>query len=66
MDPNANWEEQLRLAQAILDGDGEQREGEGLSQDADRLAELVLALNDWIRGGGFPPAAWSKHAGNQM
>lgn len=50
MDPNANLEEQLRLAEAILD------EGE----EGNRLAELVLALDEWIRRGGFLPEAWGK------
>jgi hypothetical protein len=58
MDPNANLQEQLRLAERIVE-DGES--GMGASTlHADRLAELVLALNEWISNGGFLPEAWRK------
>jgi hypothetical protein len=58
MDPNANLEEQLRLAARIVeDGDS----GVGASSlHADRLAELVLALNEWITNGGFLPERWRQ------
>jgi hypothetical protein len=52
MDPNANLAEQLRLANNLLADD------EPSLEDAQRLAELVEALNDWLRGGGFQPDAW--------
>ena len=42
MDPNANLLEQLRLA----------------SNQGGRLAELVIALDDWIARGGFLPTRW--------
>ena len=48
MDPTANIDEQRRLAQRILDG-------EASEADVDRLAELVLALDEWRRKGGFDP-----------
>lgn len=51
MDPTANLEEQLRLAKRIQDG-----VADGWAPD--RLAELVLAPNEWIIGGGFLPRQW--------
>ena len=45
MDPNAALEELLRLA--------EQNEGE-------RWADLVEALDGWIKGGGFLPQQWQE------
>src|SRR5262245_56929870 len=55
MDPNANLIEQKRCADAILravDTDTI------LVGDAIRLAELVLALDEWLQRGGFLPTAW--------
>ena len=52
MDPTRNLAEQLRLAKNIhdrlpfLDGDGE------------RLADLVVALDEWLRKGGALPEPW--------
>lgn len=50
MDPTANLQEQLRIAKRIANG-----------RDADsvRLADLVIALNEWITRGGFLPAPWA-------
>jgi hypothetical protein len=56
MDPNANITEQLELATALVDGT--------LTYDHERttageeLAELVLALDEWITRGGFLPGRW--------
>lgn len=50
MDPNANLEEQLKLSRALVWLDG--------GRYATRLAELVIALDEWIRKGGFLPARW--------
>lgn len=56
MDPNANLAEQLRLARLIAGGEmGTDYD----VADVDRLAELVLALNEWITCGGFVPGAWA-------
>jgi hypothetical protein len=58
MDPDANLKEQLRQAASILahiDDMGDEAE---LAQSAGRLAELVEALDMWIKGGGFLPKAW--------
>lgn len=56
MDPDANLKEQLELAESI----GKcQDEGTNCSQvDAARLAELVVALNEWLITGGFLPKPW--------
>jgi hypothetical protein len=54
MDPNANLAEQLQIAKLLLD------DNPSNAVAAIRLAELVEALNDWIKGGGFLPDAWRK------
>jgi hypothetical protein len=61
MDPDANLEEQLSLAQSIIEGDNVDPEGHHVApspEDAERLAELVLALHEWIQKGGAMPAVW--------
>ena len=51
MDPNETLREMLKLAH--------KSENENLSsEDADRLGELVLALDRWLGMGGFPPERW--------
>lgn len=50
MDPDANLEEQLLIA----NNPDEMEISDGL-----RLAELVMSLHNWIRGGGFLPKAWA-------
>lgn len=52
MDPNANLKEQLELAEKL--------QRTHAIDDCQRLAELVLALNEWIEQGGFLPESWSK------
>jgi hypothetical protein len=51
MDPNANLREQLALSRVIIKDEGE-------PSDAYELAELVLALDKWLRNGGFLPDRW--------
>lgn len=65
MDPNANLDEQLRLVeeiQAMQDAGGPSGEVEigALTENAERLAELVEALDHWITGGGFLPSRWAE------
>jgi hypothetical protein len=59
MDPKANMKEQLRVAHTIqryADSDASIRSYlEKLAEAADRLAELVIALDEWQRKGGFSP-----------
>lgn len=54
MDPNSNLKEQLHIARGIL------RDPDAQTHGAVRLAELVEALDGWIRGGGFVPADWNR------
>lgn len=59
MDPDANLKEQRILALRMT-SDHDDPESNGIDQDdANRLAELVLALDEWIKNGGFLPKAWS-------
>jgi hypothetical protein len=58
MDPNENLKEQLETADRIIQAVSEERfvhEGE-----AETLAELVLALDEWLKNGGFLPEEWRK------
>lgn len=55
MDPNANLAEQRRLVAHILSG-----KKLGYDADAERLAELVEALDEWITHGGFLPKEWKR------
>lgn len=55
MDPNANLRAQLDLACEILAGRVKTTQ---IEDKATELAELVVALNDWIRNGGFLPDAF--------
>jgi hypothetical protein len=61
MDPVANIKEQRKLARVIqnmADSDKPIRSYcAELAQAADRLAELVTALDEWQRRGGFSPYA---------
>jgi len=57
MDPNANLKEMLELAQAIVEHD---QEYDADHIDAVRLAELVLAMHEWLGHGGFRPNAWGR------
>ena len=52
MDPNANLEEQVALARNIVATETD----DGIFEnECARLAELVLALDEWRRKGGFDP-----------
>ena len=54
MDPDANLAAQHRIANRLVEQD--------VPDPAEvlHLAELVIALDDWIKAGGFLPAAWRK------
>jgi hypothetical protein len=58
MDPNANLAEQLRIASRMIEAADTDRDIR--VADPARLAELVIALDEWIKGGGFLPAAWVR------
>lgn len=58
MDPNECLARMLRAASEIDKSTDEIER----SMLADELACLVLAMNEWIKAGGFLPAAWvPKH-----
>jgi len=54
MDPDANLSEQRRIAEQIVEN------GAIDADRAERLAELVLALDEWLKKGGFLPARWQR------
>jgi hypothetical protein len=68
MDPTANLKEQLQIAKAILktwddcnaDGTLTMAQTEWISNQSERLAELVMVLHGWITKGGFLPEQWRK------
>lgn len=56
MDPDANLKEQRVIVVRLIGSDS----GDGREfADAERLAELVRALDEWMSRGGFPPRAWA-------
>jgi len=62
MDPNQALRDALEAARAIIaardtyGGNG----AEPSLEDVETLAERVLALDEWITGGGFLPEAWAS------
>ena len=52
MDPDTNLRRQLAIAWAAVNIDG-------ADETLVELSELVLALDEWIRSGGFTPSRWS-------
>ncbi len=51
VDPDENYARQLELALRLYNSDALTIS----TDDAWELAELVIALNDWVANGGFPP-----------
>lgn len=60
MDPDACLEEALAAAGRIIDHDELDLSNDEMHDEAVSLAESVLSLHDWIRGGGFMPKDWRK------
>lgn len=54
MDPDANLKEQREIAARLASNEVFMR-----VEAANRLAELVLALDEWISKGGFLPKDWT-------
>lgn len=54
MDPNANLTKLRRLAQDLLECDGDAPE------EAVELAERAQALDEWLYRGGFLPQRWER------
>lgn len=59
MDPNANLKEQLRIVEQLREADHACDEAQVMVLSS-RLCDLVVALDSWIRSGGFLPADWQK------
>ena len=63
MDPEANIREQGEIADVVMtiwdacsdDGDFTEEQQQHLIFHAYRLAELIQAMNEWIKRGGFLP-----------
>jgi hypothetical protein len=53
MDPDATLKEARELAQDILDGGAD-------TAEAERLAELFQALDEWLSGSGYLPEDWRQ------
>lgn len=60
MDPDENLREQLELAKRITKFIAHDHDPSPALPDAERLAELVLALDAWIHRGGFLPRQWKE------
>jgi hypothetical protein len=64
MDPTTNLSRQRelyrRITQRITEGYYRDHPAE-LTHDADQLAELSQALDDWLSTGGSLPEQWVKH-----
>ena len=63
MDPNANRDEQLRLASGLMfQAENARQYMASYISPADvlRLAELVIKMDHWITAGGFLPSAWLR------
>jgi hypothetical protein len=60
MDPDANWQEATVLAGHMIANSEKPPHVPPDHNDALRLAELVVALDGWLKNGGFPPKAWKK------
>ena len=54
MDPDANLEEMLEIARTMVEDESPE------AGDANRIAELLLALDGWAKAGGFLPARWTR------
>lgn len=61
VDPNANIEEQRKLAAEIVEMMADCRCGNIDMEKPQRLAELVDALDGWLVSGGFLPKRWEAN-----
>ena len=61
MDPDENHARQIELALKIRRDMGAGNVDDSVvAEAADELAELVIALNDWMGNGGFPPQKFER------
>lgn len=65
MDPDSALARITELASRIIDGGPERLEWSALLAASEELAESVVALDEWLRRGGFPPKAWSNSRGSR-
>lgn len=62
MDPDVCWSELLEMAQSVVEEAGAEKPTHGV--DVLDLADRLLALDDWLARGGFPPKAFrAAHEG---
>jgi hypothetical protein len=61
VDPDANLEELRRLVHEQEYISRTEETGD-LYDRAERMAELIQALDEWMVKGGFPPMAWAGMA----
>jgi hypothetical protein len=59
MDPDANLKEQLEISWEFF---SEKVPFPESREKAERLAELVLALDEWLTNSGFLPARWKDES----
>ena len=57
MDPDTTLKELRSIADRVLKN-GDHSDASVIAQDAASLAERVVALDEWIRNGGFLPRPW--------
>lgn len=62
MDPNTTLREMLELARQL----GHTPAPQEYPEEIARLAELVMALDEWLRKGGAPPLEWTLPPGAQV
>jgi hypothetical protein len=69
VDPDENLKQLLEVASDVKEiFDNPNGDEDTLSEDqgievelhAERMSELVLALDGWIKGGGFLPKRWAR------
>jgi hypothetical protein len=63
MDPDANLKEQLAIASNFLqryDAESGDHDAFMLLDEGARLAELVCALDSWLKRGGYLPEKWKQ------
>ena len=63
MDPDRALARITELAATVIDGSPADLEWSELLATAEELAECVVALDEWLRRGGFLPRAWNAKGG---
>ena len=63
MDPDRALARIVELSERVVDGAPQDLEWATLVAHIEELAETVLALDEWLRRGGFRPQAWQVQTG---